>query len=118
MSKKPLQVFSKNTCVTCKKALAYFDQQKISYTLTDIVSSPPDKALLEAWLKSQQEAGDLKTTMNTRSAAYKTHLANQPLPDVNKLAKLMMDDPNLIKRPFVIHADGHITAGFDEAMFQ
>lgn len=107
-----LKVYSKKTCVTCQKALAYLDKQKVDYELINIEQTPPDAKTLAGLLKTT----DLKATVNTRSTAYKA--LGGTLPASDKLLAAMQKDPNLIKRPVLLQANGKAIQGFDEAAYK
>jgi len=93
-----LTVYAKKTCITCQKALAFLDEQKVAYDLKDIVSDPPPKAVLEAALDEK----NIKAGLNSRSAIYKEKNLGAKIPSKAEAIKLMLQDPNLIKRPVIV----------------
>lgn len=75
----------------------------------DINRDPPDRAFLERHI----EADRFLDFVSTRSPVFK----QRPLPKSKKEAiDLMMEQPNLIKRPVLIRG-GKVTFGFDRAKY-
>jgi arsenate reductase-like glutaredoxin family protein len=81
-------------------------QQKIEVEERDINRNPPDRAFLEKHI----EADRFLDFVSTRSPVFKT----RPLPKSKKEAiDLMMEQPNLIKRPILIRGS-KVIFGFDK----
>jgi arsenate reductase len=106
--------YDKKTCGTCKKAQVYLNENKIEFEKVDIINNPPSRELLEKFI----DAKDIKIYLNSRSAIYRELKLGQNLPDKAKAIDLMLQDPNLIKRPFVVKGDvgsfGFSSNEFDE----
>lgn len=105
--------FDKKTCGTCKKAQAFLKDKQVKFDVVDIISSPPDRELLEKFI----DAREVKSFLNSRSAIYRDLKLGQNIPDKTRAIDLMLKDPNLIKRPFIVR--GSVASfGFDPAEFQ
>jgi arsenate reductase (glutaredoxin) len=75
----------------------------------DINRSPPDRAFLEKHI----DADRFLDFVSTRSPVFK----ERPLPKSKKEAiDLMMEQPNLIKRPILLRG-GRVTFGFDKQKY-
>jgi arsenate reductase-like glutaredoxin family protein len=75
----------------------------------DINRDPPTRAFLEQHI----EAGRFLDFVSTRSPVFK----QRPLPTSKKAAiDLMMEQPNLIKRPILIRG-GRVIFGFDKERY-
>ena len=75
----------------------------------DINRNPPDRAFLEKHIDADQ----FLNFVSTRSPVFK----ERPLPKSKKEAiDLMMDQPNLIKRPILIRGS-KVTFGFDKKAY-
>ena len=75
----------------------------------DINKAPPTRAFLEQHI----EAKDFLRFVSTRSPVFKT----RPLPASKKEAiDLMMEQPNLIKRPILVHGTT-VAFGFDKEAY-
>lgn len=107
----PLQFYGKKTCITCQKAKAYLHAQKIALVEFPIETQPPDRKMLERLI----DPNNVKTSLNSRSAIYKQKNLGQNLPDQQTAIALMLEDPNLIKRPVLVDEAGNLYQGFDEA---
>ncbi len=106
--------YDKKTCVTCKKAQVYLNESKVSFEVVDIINVPPQRKVLEQFI----DADNVKPYLNSRSAIYREMKLGQNLPDKAKAIELMLQDPNLIKRPFIVKGDlgsfGFNAEEFDE----
>lgn len=106
----PIIVYEKKTCITCKKALAFLDEQGIAYERKDIVQDPPDEALLSQVV----DEANPKASLNVRSSLYKEKNLGKANLGKSELIDLMRQDPNLIKRPLIVNTkDNTLYQGFD-----
>lgn len=98
-------------CSTCKKALKWLDENKISYTAIHIVENTPDAATI----KSLIEKSDLpiKKFFNTSGKRYRELNLKEKLADltIGDASALLASDGMLIKRPLLV-ADEIILTGF------
>jgi len=104
-----IDFYMKNTCATCRKAKAYLERRGAQLRAMDIVSSPPPEALLRKVIAIY----GVKTALNPRSAIYKEKGLGKKPPSEGEAVRLMLKDPNLIKRPVIAKGD-MIVVGFDE----
>ena len=75
----------------------------------DINKTPPSREFLERHI----DEADYLDFVSTRSPVFK----ERPLPGSKQEAiDLMMDNPNLIKRPILIHGS-KVTFGFDKKVY-
>ena len=69
-------------------------------------------------LKKFIDANNIKPHLNSRSAIYRELKLGQNIPDKARAIELMLQDSNLIKRPFVVKGDvgsfGFVASEFDE----
>ena len=105
--------YDKKTCGTCKKAKAYLETRKVEFEVVDIITAPPAREMLESFIDAQ----DVKSYLNSRSAIYRDRKLGANLPTKAEAIELMLEDPNLIKRPFIIKGDV-ASFGFKEAEFE
>ncbi len=105
-----ITIYQKKTCITCKKALAYLDEQGVAYDSKDIETDPPSMEQLDAAIDETR----MKDYLNSRSKIYKEKSLGKSLPNKQQLLAWMQADPNLIKRP-VIFKNGRTNPifGFD-----
>lgn len=104
-----LRVYSYGACSTCRKALAWLSQHGIAVEILDITTQPPSRQELEAALAQLGR----KRLFNTSGQSYRTLGAAvvKAYSDTEAVAALAADG-RLIKRPFLISADGSMLTGF------
>jgi arsenate reductase len=102
-------------CGTCRKAMAWLRQRGMEIEPIDITLQPPGIGALRAAL-GQLGRGRL---FNTSGQSYRAlgAAAVKAMDDEQALAALAADG-RLIKRPFLISADGRIITGFREEEWQ
>jgi arsenate reductase len=110
---KKIRVYEYANCSTCKKALKFLDQKKVSYERVPIVDQPPTLAELKAMLAHQN--GDLKKLFNTSGQLYRELGVSEKLPKMSEAdaLKLLSQHGKLVKRPFVLTGDDGLV-GFKE----
>ncbi len=108
------KVYCYAKCTTCKKALAWLDENKIEYQLIDIKADHPDeKTLRQLYRKSGLP---LKKFFNTSGMLYREMELSKKLPDMSEdeMIRLLASDGMLVKRPLLI-TDKKVLTGFKEA---
>ena len=112
-----LKIYEYKNCGTCKKALKFLGENKISYEKFPIRETPPSLSDIQKMLKYLD--GDLKKLFNTSGLDYKAMNMKEKLPKLSEEAalKLLSQNGNLIKRPFVLaNNDGWV--GFQEEVWK
>jgi len=104
------RLYSYGACSTCRKALAWLKQQEIPVEVLDITVQPPSPQELKAAL---EQIGRSRL-FNTSGQSYRAlgAAAVKSLSDGEALQALAADG-KLIKRPFLITAEGRISTGFN-----
>ncbi len=108
-----LTFYDKTTCGTCKKAKNYLNDQKVAFETIAIVNEPPSREFLEQHI----DESNLKPYLNTHSKPYREHSLGKHLPTKAEAIDLMLQDPNLIKRPIIIRGET-VVFGFNENEYQ
>ncbi len=103
-----LTVWWKKTCRTSKKGIAHLEAAGARFELRDIVTDPPPRELLERHVTGE----NLKRFCNTSSKPYRELGIGRAMPDRERLIDLMLEHPDLIRRP-VIEKEGRAVFGFD-----
>ena len=100
-------------CSTCKKALAFLDDNSIKYTLRDIKVDNPDFDELKLWY--EKSGLPLKRFFNTSGLLYKSMELKDKLPNMGEeeQLRLLSTDGMLVKRPLLI-TDNFVLTGFKE----
>jgi arsenate reductase-like glutaredoxin family protein len=70
--------------------------------------------LSEAELREVIGQGPIEDFLNTRTPLYRERSMKQKPPTIAEAVKLMLKDPNLLKRPVIIRGKKKLT-GFNEA---
>ncbi len=91
-------VYQKSTCGTCRKAKDYLTKVKISFDELDIVKNPPPREFLEKNIDEE----NLDAFINKHSKPYRELGLAQKKVTKAELIDMMLEDPNLIKRPIII----------------
>jgi Spx/MgsR family transcriptional regulator len=102
-------VYAKRSCQQCKKAIAFLNKKGVKYQLKDIVHEPPPRSLLEKVIKAE----NIYASLNQRSTTYRENHLGRRRTTKNEAIRLMLKDPNLIKRPLIIH-NNRAYQGFEE----
>ena len=104
-------------CGTCKKAIQWLDERKISYDYRDISIDNPSLEELKAW--HAQSGVELKRFFNTSGLKYKELHLKDRLPKMSDEEKyaLLATDGMLVKRPIVVTEDT-VLVGFKEAEWE
>ena len=112
-----MKVLCYSKCTTCKKALAWLEEQGIAYDLRDIKGENPSAEELELWWK--MSGLPLKKFFNTSGLQYKALNLKDKLPgmsDEDQIA-LLASDGMLVKRPLLV-ADDYVLTGFRQAEWE
>jgi arsenate reductase len=104
-----LTFYWKPSCTTCRNARDYLHKLKVAVDERDIDKTPPSREFLDRHV----DADRFLDFVSRRSPVFK----QRPLPASKEEAlDLMMDQPNLIKRPILV--DGStVTFGFDKGAY-
>lgn len=103
-----------SNCDSVKKARQWLAAQAIDYQFIDFKKQAPDENLIRQWL----EQIELTQVLNKRSSTWRGLSAAEQAraADDGGAIALMLQYPNLIKRPLLQHAGG-IALGFDAALY-
>ncbi|HEY5703946.1 MAG TPA: Spx/MgsR family RNA polymerase-binding regulatory protein [Terrimicrobiaceae bacterium] len=107
-----LKVYTYANCNTCRKALKFLRDRKITFEEFAIRETPPPRTELEAMLNAR---GKIRGLFNTSGADYKALGLSERLSKISETEalELLASNGNLVKRPFV-SGDGVNLVGFDE----
>lgn len=104
-----ITIYAKKSCSQCKKAMAFLDKKGVAYQLKDIVHEPPPRSLLEKVIRAE----NIYASLNQKSITYRENSLGKRRTTKNEAIRLMLKDPNLIKRPLIIK-DNKAYQGFEE----
>lgn len=100
-------------CDTVKKARAWLDTHGVAYRFHDFKREGVPAAALERWLN---EAGRDKL-VNRKGTMWRrlSDAERDAVVDDTSAARLLTEQPSVVKRPVVEWADGRLSVGFDAA---
>jgi len=109
------KLYSYGGCGTCRKALAWLAERGIPADPIDITSQPPSLAELRLAL---EQLGRTRL-FNTSGQSYRAlgSAVVKAMDDEQALAALAADG-RLVKRPFLLTADGRVLTGFKPEEWQ
>ena len=111
------KVYEYSNCSTCKKALKFLTDKKISFEKIAIVEQPPTIKELKKMLGHLEKAGgSLKNLFNTSGQVYREMEISEKLKagmSEDEALKLLSQNGKLIKRPFLLTSESG-TVGFKE----
>lgn len=104
-----IKIYEYTGCGTCKKAKKYITEKGISATFLPIRETPPTVSELEKVYASMEN--NLKRLFNTSGQDYRGQNIKEKLPamSLEQVFKLLSQNGNLIKRPFVVTEKGGFT---------
>jgi len=111
-----LKFYEYKNCGTCKKAIKFLDANGITYEKIAIREKPPTVAELK---KMVSHMGEIKKLFNVSGIDYRKLNMKEVLPTLSQQEsiKLLAENGNLIKRPFLISPTIG-TVGFKEELWK
>ena len=99
---KDIKLYIYKNCSTCKKACLFLKKLEIHIETIPIRETPPSMKELEQMLNTYN--GELKKLFNTSGRDYRELNLKEKLPHLSntEALKLLSENGNLIKRPFLI----------------
>lgn len=111
-----LKLYGIPNCGTVKKARSFLETRHVAYEFHDFKKQGVSESLLNAWLNQTGWQNLLKKTGPTWGQL--PDAVKSAIKDNASTLKLMLDKPNVIKRP-VLEQDGKVLAtGFIEADYE
>lgn len=105
---KKITVYAKPTCLTCQQAIDFLRMLKAEFEVKDIMTEPPTKEALHDTI----DPNKIYLYLNQHAPLYRKMNMRTKLPSKSEAIKLMLKDPNLIKRPVIIKGP-YVLFGFD-----
>ncbi|HZM02435.1 MAG TPA: Spx/MgsR family RNA polymerase-binding regulatory protein [Candidatus Saccharimonadales bacterium] len=109
-----LKIYTYSNCSTCRRAVKWLRDRKLTFDERPIRETPPTVAELRTMLTAY--GGDPRRLCNTSGRDYRELKLGEKLADmsVSDTLFLLSRNGNLVKRPFLLGA-GVALIGFDEA---
>ncbi|MCF6311189.1 MAG: Spx/MgsR family RNA polymerase-binding regulatory protein [Verrucomicrobiales bacterium] len=108
-----MKLYIYKNCGTCRKAVKYLKAKGLEVETLPIREQPPSKAELKRMLGIYD--GEMRRLFNTSGQDYRALDMKSRLPEmgVDEAIKLLSENGNLIKRPFLL-TEGSGLVGFKE----
>jgi arsenate reductase len=112
-----LTVYTYSNCDTCRRAVKWMRGRRLEFVEKPIRETPPSGAELKRMLAAQ--GGEMRKLFNTSGLDYRAQGLGEKLPAMTEAAALALlaGNGNLVKRPFLLGADGLGLVGFNEAVW-
>jgi arsenate reductase (glutaredoxin) len=96
-----LRIYTYGKCDTCRRALKFLREHKVAFEEIPIRDTPPSKSELKAMASAY---GEFRKLFNSSGLDYKALNLSAKLPDMSEgeALKLLSQNGNLVKRPFLI----------------
>lgn len=100
-----VKIYTYANCDTCRKAVKWLRAEGIAFAELPIRETPPSAAELRTMLAAYD--GDLRKLFNTSGKDYREQKLGEKLPGLTEAAafKLLTQNGNLVKRPFLLGPD-------------
>ncbi len=108
-----IAVYGIKNCDSVKKALKFFKEHNLDFTLNDFKTDPVSCDKVSLWLKKVE----IKTLFNARSTTYRTFKLKEKNLTVDEQKEWLCKENLLIKRP-VIEFENSTIVGFNEENYR
>ena len=110
-----VKVYLYNRCGTCVKAVKFLEANNIAFESIPVREQPPLKDEVIKMLDIYD--GNIKKLFNTSGQDYRAQGLGKKLPDMDQETQIqfLIENGNLVKRPFVLTADSGIVGFKEEA---
>ncbi len=109
-----MRVYGIKSCGSVKKALKFFNDQKIDYEFVDFKKSPVGCEKIDSWI----EKVGIETLFNKRGTKYRQLGLKELALDEQGMREWLCKENLLIKRPVIEFDDGRVLVGFDEKRYK
>ena len=109
-----IYLYGISNCNSVKKARAWLDAQQVAYWFVDFKKTPPAKEQISLWIK----ALSCDILINRKGTKWRSLSDEEKRQADTDPISLIATHPTLIKRPLIEWADGKMSVGFDENLFQ
>jgi Spx/MgsR family transcriptional regulator len=109
-------MYGLDNCDTCRKARKWMTRQGVAHEFTDYRNKPVSADTLRDWAG---KVGGWEKLVNRASTTWRTLTAEQKLAATeDQWLALIVANPQLVKRPVLVTADGQVSVGFSESTYQ
>ena len=109
-----ITVYTYKNCDTCRRAVKWLREAQLDFTEKPIRETPPTRPELQRMLVAQNR--ELRRLFNVSGGDYRALHLGEKLPSMSEAdaLELLVENGNLVKRPFLLGPDGVGLVGYDE----
>lgn len=111
---KTLEVYLKPSCTSCRKAVADLEGRGFELVKHNLANDRPSRELLSRLI---DELG-LDAILSKRSPTFKARKLGERNLSKSEAIDLMLEDPNLMRRPLVLTSKGKALFGYDASAYE
>ncbi|MBE9045502.1 Spx/MgsR family RNA polymerase-binding regulatory protein [Pleurocapsales cyanobacterium LEGE 10410] len=104
----PIEVYGIPNCGTCKKAIAWLQNNNVDYKFVNLKNNPPSKAEIASWVKTLGS----KPMRNTSGRSYRALGEQRNTWTDRDWIDAFAQDAMLLKRPLFVKGDRAVLVGF------
>jgi regulatory protein spx len=104
-------LFTTQSCGSCRKAKAWFEEHQIDYIERNIIADPLTIDEIKSILRLTEEGTDEIISTNSK-VFQELNVDIESLP-LNELYKLIMNNPKMLRRP-IIQDEKRLQIGYNE----
>jgi regulatory protein spx len=113
MAGRRVRFYQKSSCGYCRKARSVLKDLGLDLDVRDLIREPLNRNELTDLIGST----DIREFLNPTSSLFKQRRMRSSPPTKSEAIRLMMEDPNLIRRPIIIKGKRKVF-GFEETILQ
>ena len=103
-----LKVYGIPNCGTCKKAIAWLDENKVDYEFINTKNNPPSEKAIALWVAALGN----KPMRNTSGKSYRAIGESKKSWSDKQWVKAFSEDAMLLKRPLFVKDNEAVLVGF------
>jgi len=108
-----VRFYQKSNCGHCRKAKVVLEELGLNLDVRDLIREPLNRNELTDLIGST----DVREFLNPASSLFKQRRMRCSPPTKSEAIRLMMEDPNLIRRPIIIKGKRKVF-GFEESVLK
>jgi len=113
MAGRRVRFYHKSNCGSCRKAKAVLENLGLDLDVRDLIREPLNRNELTDLIGST----DIREFLNPGASLFKQRRMQSAPPTRSEAIRLMMEDPNLIRRPIIIKGKRKVF-GFEETVLK
>lgn len=113
MAGRRVRFYHKSNCGNCRKAKAVLENLGLDLDIRDLIREPLNRNELTDLIGST----DIREFLNPSASLFKQRRMQAAPPTRSEAIRLMMEDPNLIRRPIIIKGKRKVF-GFEETILK